>query len=140
MLIAWATVWHLLLVVLAWRASHLPDLVRRCGGDDRTSTNGGTGADSETQRWTRSKTFIQRRIAFVFVAPQKTEGMAIAILAALFGDNPNVGALTLPIVSYHTVQMLVAAILVPRVRAHATCCVSPSLRWHAQSQRCSMTF
>ena len=107
------------LVVLAWRASHLPDLVRRCGGDDRTSTNGGTGADSETQRWTRSKTFIQRRIAFVFVAPQKTEGMAIAILAALFGDNPNVGALTLPIVSYHTVQMLVAAILVPRVRAHA---------------------
>ena len=45
--------------------------------------------------------------------------MAIAILAALFGDSPDVGALTLPIVCYHTVQMLVAAILVPRVRAHA---------------------
>ena len=45
--------------------------------------------------------------------------MAIAILAALFGDSPDVGALTLPIVSYHTVQMLVAAVLVPRLRAQA---------------------
>ena len=51
-----------------------------------------------------------RRIAFALVCPQKTEGMAIALIGIIFPDKANQGEMMLPIVAYHSVQMLVAAL------------------------------
>ena len=56
----------------------------------------------------------QRRVAFVLVAPQKTEGMALAILASLFADD-SIGVMSLPVVIYHSVQMFVALLVIPRL-------------------------
>lgn len=57
-----------------------------------------------------------RRIAFALVCPQKTEGMAIALIGIIFPDKANQGEMMLPIVAYHSVQMLVAALIVPLLR------------------------
>merc|ERR1719230_2121148 len=51
---------------------------------------------------------MERRIAFVFTASQKTENMAIAILDQIF---PGGGVYVLPIVTYHSIQMIVAAMI-----------------------------
>lgn len=53
----------------------------------------------------------ERRVAFVFTSSQKTEGLGIAIVAHF-----NASA-ALSIVAYHTIQMIVAAILVPRFKS-----------------------
>ena len=58
-----------------------------------------------------------RRIAFALVCPQKTEGMAIALIGIIFPDKANQGEMMLPIVAYHSVQMLIAALIVPLLRA-----------------------
>jgi len=59
----------------------------------------------------------ERRVAFVLVAPQKTEAMAVAILAIVFdGSQYSQGELTIPIVVYHSVQMITAALVVPCLR------------------------
>merc|ERR1712137_554735 len=56
---------------------------------------------------------IRRRIAVALTAPQKTEGMAIAILAIIFKGANDQGLYVLPVATYHSVQMLVAASLIP---------------------------
>jgi len=45
---------------------------------------------------------------------QKTEAMAFAILQIIFGEGA--GIFTLPVVTYHSVQMIVAASLVGTMR------------------------
>lgn len=57
---------------------------------------------------------LRQRIAFVITASQKTENMAFAILQIIFGDSS--GIFTLPVVTYHSVQMIVAAGLVGPMR------------------------
>jgi predicted Na+-dependent transporter len=55
----------------------------------------------------------EQRVAFFLMAPQKTEAMGVAILTSIFQtSSENIGVLALPIVVYHTVQVLVAAALV----------------------------
>lgn len=62
--------------------------------------------------WMLGKFFdIERRIALVCTAPQKTEGMAVAILGIIFKGDPNLGVYLLPAVAYHSVQMILAASL-----------------------------
>lgn len=51
---------------------------------------------------------MERRIAFVFTASQKTENMAVAILGQIF---PAGGLYVLPIVTYHSIQMILASVL-----------------------------
>ena len=59
-----------------------------------------------------------RRIAFALVGSQKTEGMAIAIVALIFEhEKAALGELSLPAVMYHSVQMIVAALLLPFLKA-----------------------
>lgn len=58
----------------------------------------------------------ERRVAFVFTASHKTESLGVAIIATLF-KHRQIGALTLPIVVYHTVQMIVAASATPKLTA-----------------------
>jgi len=60
-----------------------------------------------------------RRIAFVLVATQKTEGLAIAVLTSLAASlpgRPDVAVLSLPVILYHSIQMVVASLLVPFLR------------------------
>eukprot|EP01064_Diplonema_japonicum_P011041 TRINITY_DN1830_c0_g2_i1.p1 TRINITY_DN1830_c0_g2~~TRINITY_DN1830_c0_g2_i1.p1 ORF type:complete len:364 (+),score=71.21 TRINITY_DN1830_c0_g2_i1:30-1121(+) len=57
----------------------------------------------------------KRRVALMFVASQKTEGMAIAILAIISNHS---GALIMPVVVYHTVQMAFAASICPSVKRY----------------------
>ena len=59
----------------------------------------------------------RRRVAFVLMATQKTESMGIAILGVIFDDDDRLGQLALPVVAYHTLQMVVAACAVPALRA-----------------------
>eukprot|EP00935_MAST-01C_sp_MAST-1C-sp1_P000966 g966.t1 len=91
-LVVWITALHLLLLALAW-------LVSRALG-----AHGGMTP--------------KQRVAFILVAPQKTEGMAIAILTIIFADvgSADMALLTLPVVVYHSVQMLVAMALLPSLR------------------------
>jgi len=56
---------------------------------------------------------IERRVAFVFTASQKTENMAIAILDQIF---PGGGVYVLPIVTYHSIQMIMAAVICSPLR------------------------
>lgn len=58
----------------------------------------------------------ERRVAFVFTASHKTESLGVAIIATLF-KHRHIGALTLPIVVYHTVQMIVAGSTTPKLTA-----------------------
>eukprot|EP01059_Diplonema_ambulator_P014917 TRINITY_DN25950_c0_g1_i1.p1 TRINITY_DN25950_c0_g1~~TRINITY_DN25950_c0_g1_i1.p1 ORF type:complete len:345 (+),score=78.97 TRINITY_DN25950_c0_g1_i1:32-1066(+) len=58
---------------------------------------------------------LRRRIALMFVASQKTEGMAIAILAIISDHS---GPLIMPVVVYHSVQMAFAAAVCPNFRAY----------------------
>eukprot|EP00659_Diplonema_papillatum_P022657 gene22657-34681_t len=58
---------------------------------------------------------VRRRAALMMVSSQKTEGMAVAILAII--SPLDSGVLTLPVVAYHTVQMAFAASITPRMRA-----------------------
>ena len=44
-------------------------------------------------------------------------GMALVILASLF-DSSQVGIMSLPVVFYHTIQMGVALLLIPRLSAY----------------------
>eukprot|EP00755_Sulcionema_specki_P022468 Sspe_Gene.76594::Locus_47857_Transcript_1_1_Confidence_1.000_Length_2876::g.76594::m.76594/K14347/SLC10A7, P7; solute carrier family 10 (sodium/bile acid cotransporter), member 7 len=62
----------------------------------------------------------KRRIAFALTSSQKTEGMAVAILALIFPDSKDIGVLTLPIVAYHSVQMAIAASIAPALRRTVT--------------------
>ena len=95
--IGWETGVHLLLVALAWVIS-LP-------------------------------LAAPRRAMFVLVAPQKTEGLAAALLTIMFDGSPDfsVGELMLPIVVYHSVQMIFATALVPMLRAYVARRATPKL-------------
>mmetsp|Transcript_37760 Transcript_37760/g.76376 ORF Transcript_37760/g.76376 Transcript_37760/m.76376 type:complete len:97 (+) Transcript_37760:801-1091(+) len=47
------------------------------------------------------------------MAPQKTEAMGVAILTSIFqSSEENIGTLALPIVVYHTIQVIIAAAMV----------------------------
>ena len=54
-------------------------------------------------------TRLERRVAFLMTAPVKTSGLGVAVLGAMYGSDA--GEYTLPVVLYHTVQMIVAAVL-----------------------------
>jgi len=58
----------------------------------------------------------EQQVAFIFSATQKTESLGVAILTAIFKNDDRIGALTMPIVIHHTVQMIVAACAVARAR------------------------
>jgi sodium/bile acid cotransporter 7 len=58
-----------------------------------------------------------RHIAFVLVGPQKTEGMAIALFSVIFPNPDQQAMLLLPVVAYHSIQMLIAAACVPLLRS-----------------------
>ena len=60
----------------------------------------------------------EHRIAFLFTAPQKTESLGVALVSSIFNAN---ASLTLPIVVYHTIQMIVAAFTVPSARRYLGC-------------------
>ena len=53
------------------------------------------------------------------MASQKTESKAAALLTVLYGDSRDLGELLLPVVAYHSVQMVVAAALAAPMRAAA---------------------
>ena len=108
-LCAWVTLWHIAAVLVCWKASALLAYGQRGASPEGSAPSKAPPAYRE----------VSRRITFVLVAPQKTESMAIAILTALFDGSPDLGALTLPIVVWHTVQMIVAALLIPRLRGLA---------------------
>ena len=58
-------------------------------------------------------------MAFVLVSTQKTEGLAFAVIAALASSlegEPSVAELSLPVIMYHSLQMVVASLLVPFIR------------------------
>lgn len=63
---------------------------------------------------------LPQRIALVFVAPQKSEGMAVPIIAAIANAN-DTGLYMLPVVVYHTVQMILASILTEPLRRRMEC-------------------
>eukprot|EP00754_Rhynchopus_humris_P015360 Rhum_TRINITY_DN14437_c12_g1::Rhum_TRINITY_DN14437_c12_g1_i1::g.89713::m.89713/K14347/SLC10A7, P7; solute carrier family 10 (sodium/bile acid cotransporter), member 7 len=63
--------------------------------------------------WLGGSLPLRRRASFAFVGSQKTEGMAVAILALI---SPHSGLLTLPVVAYHSVQMAFSAVAAPMVR------------------------
>jgi len=54
---------------------------------------------------------LKKRITMVYVASQKSEGMSIPIISAIF-DSEDVGLYILPVVVYHTVQMILASALI----------------------------
>ena len=57
------------------------------------------------------------RVAVVFCAPQKTLGMGLPLLATALASRPDlVGMASLPLVLYHALQLLVAGLLVDRLR------------------------
>ena len=60
----------------------------------------------------------EQRVAFVFTAPQKAESLGIAILTAIFPGDDDIGVICVPIVVYHTIQMIVAACAVARAKRH----------------------
>jgi len=68
---------------------------------------------------------MQQRIAFLFVGPQKSEGMAVPIISAIFAAD-DAGLYMLPVVIYHTVQMVLASALTAplrnKVQAQAKLC------------------
>ena len=67
--------------------------------------------------WVASRPLrLPQRIAMVFVASQKSEGMSLTILTAIF-DSDDVGLYMLPVVVYHTVQMILASVLTGHFRA-----------------------
>lgn len=57
-----------------------------------------------------------QRVAFCLMGPQKTESKAFALLSILFGHSDSLGAMLLPVVCYHTVQMLISALLAQPLR------------------------
>eukprot|EP00937_MAST-01D_sp_MAST-1D-sp2_P000648 g648.t1 len=118
LLVFWVVVWHLLLVALAWYCSRWVSVSPppAAAGDGRQGACGQCGQRACGSHACSGREDAERRVAFLLVAPQKTESMAVAILAALFTGSNDIGLLTLPIVTYHSVQMVVAAVLVPRCR------------------------
>jgi sodium/bile acid cotransporter 7 len=69
-----------------------------------------------TAAWFLSSRFhVTRRVAFTITAPQKTENMAVAILGIIFGSKS--GAFALPVVAYHSLQMVIAAVICGPLKA-----------------------
>jgi len=67
--------------------------------------------------WVASRPLkLPQRIAMVFVASQKSEGMSLTIITAIFNSD-DVGLYMLPVVVYHTVQMILASLLTGYFRA-----------------------
>ena len=79
--------------------------------------------------WVCSKPLSpRRRVAFVLTAPQKTETLALAILAILTQGSPYPeGLLALPVIVYHTLQMLVGALGVPWLRWWLSVALDPAV-------------
>ena len=58
------------------------------------------------------------RAAFFIVGSQKTEAMGITILSLIFSKTKSdLGVLALPVIMYHSVQMLAMSLGVPFLRA-----------------------
>jgi len=58
----------------------------------------------------------ERRVAFAIVGAQKTEAMALAILSLVFSKaQDDLGILSLPIIAYHSIQMIAAALALPKL-------------------------
>lgn len=64
---------------------------------------------------------LRRRVTFIIAAPQKTEGLGVAIISNIFAShNEALGELVLPIVAYHTIELVVGSLLLPPLRRLAT--------------------
>jgi len=59
---------------------------------------------------------IQRRIAVAIMGSQKTEGKAFAIISVLFHGSSDLGMIMLPVIAYHSIQMLVSGIVAKQLR------------------------
>jgi solute carrier family 10 (sodium/bile acid cotransporter), member 7 len=57
------------------------------------------------------------RIMGLFGCTHKTVAMGIPLINAIYFDNPNVGLYTLPLLVWHTLQLLVGTTIAPRLNA-----------------------
>jgi len=57
------------------------------------------------------------RVAIVFVASQKTIGIAIPLITRMFGNDKDAGTIVLPILVYHPLQMFFSAFLAGRLKS-----------------------
>lgn len=60
------------------------------------------------------------RIAASFCAPQKTIASGIPLAKAMFGAHPGLGLILLPVMLYHTLQLVVSGVLADRWRRQAS--------------------
>jgi len=76
----------------------------------------------------------KRFVSFVICAPQKTESLGVAILTLIFAnEEAAIGELTFPVVCYHSIELIIGAMLLPyltRVAAREVS-VSPSVERRA---------
>jgi len=72
---------------------------------------------------------VNRRISFLLMGAQKTESMGVAIITIIFAeDGAHLAEFTLPIVVYHTVQLLLGASIVGYLKGMSDklqCATSP---------------
>jgi len=62
--------------------------------------------------WFLARCFpMRRRIAITFVASEKTEGLALALISILFHGSPDQGLYFLPAAAHHVVQLFVGTLL-----------------------------
>ena len=56
----------------------------------------------------------KRFVSFIISAPQKTESLGVALLTLIFSNQEaGIGELTFPVVCYHTIQLIIGAMLLP---------------------------
>ena len=58
---------------------------------------------------------IEQRIAGCICATQKTAAMGVPMLSVMFSADPNLALLTLPLLTYHPMQILCGSLLAPRL-------------------------
>lgn len=57
------------------------------------------------------------RVAAIYCATHKTVAMGIPLLNIIYGDNPALGIISVPLLIYHPTQLIVGSILVPKFEA-----------------------
>ena len=60
------------------------------------------------------------RVMGLFGCTQKTVAVGIPLISAMYGDNPAVGLYTLPLIIWHTMQLVIGTALMARLSAFVT--------------------
>jgi sodium/bile acid cotransporter 7 len=56
----------------------------------------------------------KRFVSFLICAPQKTESLGVALVTVIFAhEEAAIGELTFPIVCYHSIELVIGALLLP---------------------------